>query len=115
MHIDNNKLFILDNKKNLYEFIIQDNFNILLLSSNTITEFLPVDIFVYDSHMYVLDNKNILYKFVYPKLEKVSVIDLKTFFSDEKHIVSFAINEKWLYLLNERDKKNYKISNKVLL
>ncbi|MFQ3675558.1 MAG: hypothetical protein SNJ64_03340 [Endomicrobiia bacterium] len=115
MHIDGNKLFILDNKKNLYEFMIQDDFNILLLSSSTITEFLPVDIFVYDSHMYVLDDKNILYKFIYPELEKVSVIDLNTFFAQENQIISFAINDKWLYLLNERDKKSYKISNKVLM
>jgi hypothetical protein len=115
MYADKNKLFILDNKKVLYEFKLEEDFSITQVSSYTITDFYPVDIFVYNNYLYFLDDKNVLYKFTYPELEKISEIYLKTFFQEEKPLVSFAINNKWLYLLNEQEKKMYKISNKILM
>ncbi len=115
MNVYNNTLFILDNEKKLYSFKIQENFDTVLNASFTLKEFFPIDTFFYNNHIYFLDNKNLVYKLSYPDLKTVSIIRLSQYFGEDKHFVSLAMNDIWFYLLNDRDKKIYKISNKILL
>ncbi len=114
LHYHNNNLYLIDNKKGFYIFRFDSIDNIVFLSSTTIKDFFPIDVFVYNDKIYFLDTENKIYK--YDKELKLSaIIDLGTFFVEKQKFVSIAINDRWIYLLAEKEKKGYKLPTKILL
>lgn len=108
---DSNHLYLLDNKKILYEFIIKDN-KFIFVSSNEIKEFFPIDIVVQQENIYLLDDTNNIYILDKNTLKKEKTIILSTFFDPKYYkFSSFGINDEWLYLVSEKEKKIIKINN----
>lgn len=111
---DRNHLYLLDNKRVLYEFIIKDN-KFIFVSSNEIKEFFPIDVVVQKDKIYLLDNSNNLYVLNKDTYKKEKTIVLSMFFEPKQYkFSSFGISDKWLYLVSEKEKKIIKINNEFL-
>lgn len=111
---EDNHLYLLDNKKVLYEFVIKDK-RFQFLSSFEIKEFFPIDVVVHQGYIYLLDNSNNLYVLNKNNYKKEKTIILSTFFEPKQYkFSSFGISSKWLYLVSEEDKKIIKINNEFL-
>jgi hypothetical protein len=112
---DDNNLYVLNNKNTLFHYEIKDNKNIVLVSSFVITEFFPVDVYVYNNDIFFLDNKNNVYKIKnFGQKQHVYVLLEKFFDPQQIKFVSFAINEDWLYFVSERSKKIVKLPYKII-
>lgn len=114
LDVEDDTLFVLDNNRVIYELKLEEEFNWVLVSSFSITAFFPVDIWVYNRNLFVLDEENVVHKFSYPEMIETTRIDFSHFFGKDKSFVSFGIDNNWFYLLNEKEKKLYKITRKVL-
>jgi hypothetical protein len=111
-------LFVLDNKKILYKFDVSNIEKILLISSYTINDFFPIDVIAFENYLFFLDNENKIYKIRENNgnLETEGIIILSLYFPKSlNQFSSFAIGEEYLYLLNEKEHKVYKLPKKILL
>ena len=112
---DDNNLYVLDNKNTLFHYEIKDDKNIVLVSSFVITEFFPVDVYVYNNDIFFLDNKNNVYKIKNFGQKQYVYVLLEKFFDPQQiKFVSFAINKDWLYFVSERSKKIVKLPYKII-
>ncbi len=111
-----NHLYILDNKRTLYEYIITENFQeLVLISSFVISEFFPIDIYVEDKSIYFLDNENNIYKFDKEQKKIVTRIILNKFFDiNQIKFTSFLIDKNYLFLISEKSKKGFKLPKNIL-
>ncbi len=112
---DDNNLYVLDNKNTLFHYEIKDNKNIVFISSYIITEFFPIDVYVYNNDIFLLDSENNVHKIKNFAKQQYAHVLLDKFF-DPKQIkfVSFAINKNWLYFVSEEAKKIVKLPSKIL-
>lgn len=111
-----NHLYILDNKNTLYEYIVTNDFHkLILISSITINEFFPIDVYTEENHIYVLDNTNNLYKLSKSDYKIISKIILSKFFEPNQiKFTSFAINKNWVFFISEKSKKGFKFPKKLV-
>ncbi|MCX7910079.1 MAG: hypothetical protein N2505_00635 [Endomicrobia bacterium] len=112
---ENNHLYLLDNKANLYEFIIKDN-KFVFVSSNEIKGFFPIDVVVYKGDVYLLSDTNDIYKLRKDNYKKEKIIILSTYFDTKQYrFSSFGISDKWIYLISETEKKVIKLTKDILI
>jgi hypothetical protein len=111
---DDNNLYVLDNKNILFHYEIKDDKSIVLISSYVITEFFPIDVYVYNNEVFLMDNRNCIHKIKDIKKKLYVHIILDKFFDIQQiKFVSFAINKDWLFLVSEESKKIIKLPSKI--
>ena len=112
---DDNNLYVLDNKNILFHYEIKDDKSIVLISSYVITEFFPIDVYVYKNEVFLMDNRNCIHKIKDIKKKLYVHIILDKFFDIQQiKFVSFAINKDWLFLVSEESKKIIKLPSKII-
>ncbi len=118
LYVDNDmNLYILNNEKILFEFKINDLNKLVFISSFTIPNFFPIDINIFEDKFYFLDNNNNIWvmKKNDNEFEIEKVIVLSLYFAGEvQQFNSFAIGEKFFYLLSEKENKLYKLPKEIL-
>ncbi|MFN3550523.1 MAG: hypothetical protein ACK4WJ_01760 [Endomicrobiia bacterium] len=110
-------LYILNNEKILYEFKMENLHKLVFISSFSIQDCFPIDINIFEDKFYFLDNNNNIWvmKKNYNKFEIEKVIVLSLYFAGSiEQFNSFSIGEKFLYLLNEKENKLYKLPKEIL-
>lgn len=110
-----NFLYVLDNKKTLYSFAVDQKKWFVLKSSMTIAEFFPVDIYTYGGYVFLLDNKNNVYKINKENNIIESKIILDKFFDvSNVQFTSFAVSEQWIFFVSEKTHRVYKLPTKFI-
>lgn len=117
VHIDDeNNIYILDNKSALYKYVLQDNGQVVFVSSVTITKFFPVDVCTVDKFLLFLDNNNNLYLTDKnnPSRIVLNVFMNKFFDSLNTKFISVDVSKEWVYMVDEQTKKVVKFRKKIL-
>ncbi|MCS7151553.1 MAG: hypothetical protein NZ928_04110 [Endomicrobia bacterium] len=115
MHFISDSLYVLDNKKTLYSFVVDENNKFVLTSSVTIREFFPVDIYTHNKYILLLDNNNNIYMMNKDNYVVEARIILDKYF-DVKNVqfTSIAISKDSLFLVSEKAHRVYKLPLKLI-